>query len=281
MNRLIEYLSNRKKLASFLAIIYFLLVVLPHEQVGLLTVWVFKSSSRATYQTTVTGFGLLLLFIFLFFVYKGYRNQKNKFILPTYLAITIFLMVVSFHMLIIHNIEIIHFAQYAGMAILLYPLVKTISGTIFWSTILGTIDEAYQYFYLSPDRTDYFDFNDIILDLLGAAIGLSIIISHVKNLNKPIPKKWYKSPIILTTIGIIVSTYLLLKTSILQIYPNSELNSDAILLVRKLDPNFWTHIKHLHVKFHIVQPFEGIIIISLLLIGYWIFDMIASKKING
>lgn len=281
MNRLIEYLSINIKLSSFLVLVYFLLVVLPHEQVGLLVVWIFKSASRETYQTTVTSFGIVMLFTFLFFVYKGYRTQQNKVILPSYLFLTIFLMVISYHMLIIHNIEIIHFAQYAGMAILLFPLVKTISGTIFWSTILGTIDEAYQYFYLSPERTDYFDFNDIILDLLGAAIGLSIIISHAKNLNNPIPKRWYKSPIFLTIAGIIVSTYLLLKTSILQVYPIQEGNSNAILLVKKMELDFWTHIKHLHVKFHIVQPLEGVIIISLLLVTYWIFDIIASKKLNG
>lgn len=280
MNKLIEYLSNNTKLNVFLVFTYFLLVVLPHEQVGLLVVWIFKSASRETYQTIVTGFGLLLLSAFLFFVYQGYKDQKNKFILPIYLVLTIFFMILSFHTLIIHNIEIIHFAQYAGMAILLFPIVKTISGTIFWSSILGTIDEAYQYFYLSPERTDYFDFNDIILDLLGAAIGLSIIISHAKNLHSPIPKKWYKSPIILTIIGIVISTFLLLKTSILQVYPSLEGDSNAILLVKKLEPNFWTHIKHLHVKFHIVQPLEGVIIISLLLVTYWIFDFTASKKIN-
>lgn len=47
-------------------------------------------------------------------------------------------------------------------------------------TLLGIIDEAYQYLYLTKKSSDYLDFNDFFLNQIGAAVGIIMYYGFVK-----------------------------------------------------------------------------------------------------
>lgn len=278
MNRSINWLTERKYISFLLLSIYYLMVVLPHEQVGQFVVWVFKEATRATYQITVAVLGSGIFLVFLFYIFQNIKHLAEKRILYLYLFTTVTFMLISFKTLIIHNIEIIHYAQYAILILFLYPLTKTMISSLFWATILGALDEAYQYLYLAPNRTDYFDFNDIILDLLGAAFGIIWIYSFYQN---NIGGKHFKKQIniiISAVIIIVIIVTIGVLTSNLYIYPVDNINLSAIVLVKKIEPNFWSHITHLNVKYHIVQPLEGLIVISLLLFFYFLLEYFGIRK---
>lgn len=72
-------------------------------------------------------------------------------------------------------IEYIHYPQYAIIAILLTLCLdpqreKFLVGRIlFWTTILGIVDEMNQYFFLCSSYGDYLDFNDFFSELAGGS----------------------------------------------------------------------------------------------------------------
>jgi len=76
--------------------------------------------------------------------------------------------------------EYIHYPQYAFLAILLQGAFSTqrhqfpITRIFFWAVLLGIADEAFQYFYICPSYGDYLDFNDFVLNELGAIGGIII-----------------------------------------------------------------------------------------------------------
>ncbi len=260
-----------------IAVIYFFIVVSTHEIVGEIVVAVFRNSSRAFYQTTVLMLGILFILFYIFYLVRKAYIVQHRNLIYWQLFTTLLLAMASFHLLIIHNIEIIHFLQYAIMALLLFPITKTLIGSIYWASLLGMIDEGYQYFILAPEKNMYFDFNDIILNTIGAAFGALFIFVHLKKIRNPIAAKWYKSDILMSLAFISLIVGLLFSVSIVQIYPNNEINN-SIVLVKKMEPGFWSYIKHLNVKYHIVRPVEGTLITLLLFLLFGWFNYLAFKK---
>jgi len=261
----IKWLSERKVLNLILLLIYYLLVVLPHEWVGLQTVKIFGSLTRNQYNLTISALSFIALFIFLLFIFKKVRNSEQELLKWFYFFATILFAILCFKILFVINIEAIHFVQYAGFAVLCFPLFQNFNQTLIISTIAGAIDEAYQYFYLAPQRTNYYDLNDVIINLIGAAFGLILIrclnplVKHYKGI------RFLKSPAIILSFSVCLVILSSFITSLIGLYAT---NSDATyVLVKKMPSSFWTEIPT-KVLYHIVLPIEGLIITILLLLFY-------------
>jgi len=272
IERLINWLMARPIVNVLIALAYYLLVVLPHEQVGIFIAETFKINERAKYNLIFLSLGLILLLLLAIPIIRGIRTHGNSRKVIFYLSATIIFTILSFKFLLVLNSEVIHFPQYAVMAFLLFPLCKNYKEVLFWIIILGAVDEAYQYFYLAPERTDYFDFNDVIIDTLGGAFGLILLRSqNILTLTKT--RHWLRSPITWTCIGLSSILLLLWLTGILYIYPPEKGIEASFLLVKKIPEGFWSIIPP-KITFHIVQPLEGIILILLL----WIFYIPLGKR---
>ncbi len=93
-------------------------------------------------------------------------------------GITFAAMAASMTLVTTTNVEMIHFLQYGLLASLLaqafdhkreyWPLLTL----MFLVTFLGILDELNQYFYLTPNNSAYIDFNDFVLNQIGACAGL-------------------------------------------------------------------------------------------------------------
>ncbi len=76
--------------------------------------------------------------------------------------------------------EYAHYPQYALLAWLLARAMdpdkrRMWAGRIlFWTTLLGIIDETQQYLWLAPSHGAYLDINDFLVNLLGAAAGVML-----------------------------------------------------------------------------------------------------------
>jgi len=76
-----------------------------------------------------------------------------------------------------HPNEYIHYPQYAILAVLLalcidpHRISVPWMRILFWTSLLGFFDEMNQYFYLCKSYGDYLDFNDALMNLLGAQAG--------------------------------------------------------------------------------------------------------------
>jgi VanZ family protein len=76
--------------------------------------------------------------------------------------------------------EYAHYPQYALLAWLLarvldpdrlhWPLVRI----LFWTTLLGALDELLQYVWITRRYSDYLDFNDFLVNLLAACAGMML-----------------------------------------------------------------------------------------------------------
>ena len=101
-----------------------------------------------------------------------YNRHRVRWMLV--LGVWITLAVLAHYLLFVSNIEAVHYPQYAILAIMIYALTGGETVSVVLATLLGAIDEANQYFILYAGRSDlYMDYNDIILNLLGAVFGIA------------------------------------------------------------------------------------------------------------
>lgn len=277
MKRFLVYLSERPLIAVIMLIAYYLLVVLLHQEVSDFIINLVEGVPRNVYQTTVLLIGMFFLLIYLYIIIKNIIIRQWKKEILFYLFVSLLLLVLSFEIIIVHNIEIIHFAQYAGLAVLLYPLAKRFWDTIVWATILGFIDEAYQYLVLKPDGTDYFDFNDVILNVIGVGLGLLLIFSDGFYVYRMEIIKWYKSVTNISLIVLVIIIGILFFSSVIQLYPSVDGSDNYFVLVKVKEVGFWRFVNETIGRFHVVRPLEGIIIIVILTLFYSSMDRVARS----
>mgnify|MGYP001030119080 CR=1 FL=1 len=71
-----------------------------------------------------------------------------------------------------------HYPQYALVAWLLARAMDPgrqrwrVGRVLFWVTLLGAVDELAQYLWITASYSDYFDFNDVLVNLVGAFAGV-------------------------------------------------------------------------------------------------------------
>jgi len=269
MFALVNWLRERPAVNIIVVILFYLLVTLPHEQVGAFIASIFKGQLRASYDFTIL---CLASAIFLFYIIPLFRSifkneDRNK--LLFYFGVTFALTILSINTILILNIELIHFIQYAVMAILFFPLTLRYTDTLFWVTLLGALDEGFQYWFLAPERYDYYDFNDVIINMLGVLFGLLMIrtTEKVHALARNESRSIWKNSVVKGCIGLFVLFVLLWGVNILTIYPDASGNNGPILLVKKIQTSFWTNI-HPNITYHVVRPLEGMIVLILLYLFY-------------
>jgi len=263
MQQFINYLQQNRVINVVLLIIYYLVVVLPHEKVGVIIAKLFKGTSRENYNLiTLLIASVIFIITFLFLAKSLFAHTKKKELAFYYVATTIFVLL-CINVLFVMNVESIHFLQYAVFAILSYPLIKSLTQTLVFTTIAGAFDEAYQYFYLAPQRTDYFDWNDVIINLIGAAIGILILVTCLNRVYVA-NKTFFKSITFYFLCSVVLLVIILLASNVLSVYPNDD---SVFALVKVLPEGFWSYPPGPYVKYHVVMPPEGLIIITAL----WLF----------
>ena len=79
--------------------------------------------------------------------------------------------------LVVAPVEFVHYPQYALLAFL---LARGLPCELAWiaATFLGAVDEAHQLLFLRRGRPDYFDWNDVCLNAIGAGIGVLLAMSQ-------------------------------------------------------------------------------------------------------
>jgi hypothetical protein len=90
------------------------------------------------------------------------------------------LMLLAHRVIVVNAVESIHYPQYALLVLLLAPAVRDLEIAWIVATILGAIDEGYQAMFLPRGAPDYFDWNDVVLNAIGAAIGVVIVVTFSK-----------------------------------------------------------------------------------------------------
>ena len=128
------------------------------------------------------------------------------------------------------------------------------------------IDELYQYVWLSPERTEYYDFNDVLINSIGAGIGLIIIrTKHRQSYHFKWPD-FLRSIELKVIIGLILLMIIGSLTDFISYGPDPDA---SFCFLKRSDIPLWrlVHPKGT-LKFHIVRPWEGLFLTICLLLLY-------------
>ena len=283
MSKLLLWLSERKLFTRLLCGVYLVLVSLLHKQVSNVFDWMRAVLSFKLYDEALLDASLLIALVFVLFLgLKIKKSRKRRSIIMCWFF-TALLVIASHKLLIVFNVEMIHYPQYAILALLVFSLVMNYRKTVFWTTFISVLDETYQYFVIYRDDNDtYFDFNDIILNLVGAGIGVALIYTLTEMGPRPEGAqkagRKFVSPIFLTTSLILIPGVFLYISGLLQFYPGPNSASALIVLSRKAAATgFWT-VPTVGKPFHVLAPIEGILSIAALILCYSYMDYVVKKR---
>ena len=270
MKSAVDWLFKNKLWNALILLIYYLAVVLPHKKFGAFlngTVIKFLGinnntpEGRQQYNVLAISIALIILIAALYYFFKALRTVTDRTKILSLMVFNILLAAIIVRFLFVVNIEFIHFPQYAVFAILIFPIIGNYQSTLIWTTLFGMLDEAYQYFYLAPKDTSYYDFNDVLTNLVGAVFGLLLLRAY--KIEEFAVFRLRTSSFrygILLIVLLIAGLHFL---DILSIYPSDE---HVYHIVRELPGSFWSKA-HPNVVYHVVRPLEG----TLLTIILWIF----------
>jgi hypothetical protein len=278
MKNFLTWLGKNKMITVLLSIILYFSIVTFHDEITTLAIKVRNSIGRDLYNSYLAySFLALLLIILGYFAWHIFRS-KQKLLNIILVALITGIMLFSFKFLMVYSIEAIHFVEYMMLAIILLPLLRSYGETVFWVTILGIIDELFQYFFLVPNF-EYFDFNDNILNLIGAGCGAISVFILWKDAIEIKRSKWYRSPAIITAIGLLLLFFLLLWTGKMTINPTGIPGGDSwFSLNRKGMPDGFWEAAYPGRRFHILRPYEGITMMYLMFAGFFGLDFIQKSN---
>ncbi|MEJ2696143.1 MAG: hypothetical protein P8013_05805 [Candidatus Sulfobium sp.] len=280
MNRLISWLSKRKKISFLISIAYLTAISLGHLKVSGFFDWLKEQLTFGVYDSMMRDLGaVLLLLLSLVLLHHIRKDKRRRTMGIVWWLFTAGLIVGSYEALIVFSVETIHFVQYALLAIPVFALTMSFGETVGWVTLMGALDEAYQYFVLyAGNRTVYLDFNDIILNLVGAGTGVLMIYTLADIESAPLTlrarslKRRLVSPWALTTISVIMAGLALHLSGIVELYPEASAASAPVVLSRKLPPfRFWLR-PDVGKSFHILTPAQGILVAIVLTGVYSLMD---------
>jgi hypothetical protein len=159
-------LSWRWLVCAFLVFVSYLFLHLPITDVldavaGRLGFRIYEAAMQAGFA--VMGVGALVV--------VGVRRSPSWRIAGAAGAALVACAVLIQQSLLVASIENIHYPQYALLAVLLGRAGVAAEASWLAATGLGVIDELYQYLFLPRGRPTYLDWNDMVLNGLGAAFG--------------------------------------------------------------------------------------------------------------
>lgn len=278
---MIHYLSQHKLTAWLIFIAYFLGLVYFHETATDIADWLKYQLTLRVYNVMLLISGLSLSLMTAYYLWRRVvKHPERRIFLLGFLA-TILLMTLALFTLMVVNMEAIHYVQYGILAVLLFPLVKRYEDAFVGTVVLGLVDEVYQYLVLNPDFK-YFDFNDIILNMLGAGAGLLAMAALVSPSTLH-PRRWYRSSAFIFSCIVLIMGSVFSCSGVVSFFPgeNAQHGPYWFSLYRKeLPESFWTYLYH-NRYYHILRPWEGIILMMLLTGFYALIDIFNNRSLSG
>ncbi|NNF08549.1 MAG: hypothetical protein HKN21_17440, partial [Candidatus Eisenbacteria bacterium] len=173
MTRAMMWLGSHKAVTLFLGLIYYILTVVLHDQVQGIFLAAKDQFGLKAYTIGLIAITLGGLLLVTLLILK--KSSPGRRLGLVYWFVSMVLIAVAYIVILVLPSEYIHIAQYAVLALFVYPLCRRFTDTVVWVTILGALDEWYQYAILHADWGIYFDFNDVVLNLLGGGMGAAVI----------------------------------------------------------------------------------------------------------
>lgn len=264
----------RQKPARHLAVlmIYVLFFMTMHVEVGGWLNNVFGGMGRGTYNAIVLGIATLVGITLVLRLSEDWKKLKSKRWLSFTILYSVLALLASYFLLMVINVEAVHFVQYAIFAILLFPFLNSYISVVITCALVGALDEAYQYLYLDT-RAAYYDFNDIFLDTIGGGLGL-IYLKIKGYLERPISKEWYRKVEFILGAMMAVVLVGLMITGNFSVTMNTA-DPAYFTLFKEVPQGFWTYPQGPYARFHILTPIPGLLLIAG---SCWIYGLLGRVE---
>jgi len=173
MNSVLHWLRDHKIVAVFIAGVYSAITTLSHDLVQAPALAVQEIVGMAVWHYTILGIIIVGLFGIITSIVRteGIQDRLTDNRIPIFVLVGLTLLASS--LLMVNSVEHIHMLQYTVMVFLLIPVFGNSFAAMMVAMLLGAVDESYQFFGLH-DWQGYLDFNDIVLNSIGAAWGVAL-----------------------------------------------------------------------------------------------------------
>ncbi len=273
IQQLLHWLHKHPLLNLTFAVVYFVFIFFMHDPLVKVSVLIMNSLSLPIYNKVIAAIFLLSLLLFIVFMFTQLRkNTENRSRKIFYLIITATLMIVHFNTMFEMNIEIIHSLEFTFLAFLLYPLTGRYGAAILFAIPFMLVDEWHQYQILYPDSVEFFEFNDIMMDMYGCAMTmLLLMVAKVSVPQKPVMV--FKRAEFYTLIAGMVIAVLLVQFGYVALYAADKCDHTLLVLNTLKEPQpFWRQFPGREVIYHAMQPIESFFAIPLMALFYFGLD---------
>lgn len=197
--------------------------------------------------------------IFTALLWRGVRGQPQKRLVWGLWLLSIALIFGAWAGLTGNNVELVHYPQYFPEGVLLLALTLSPTEALCWVLLLGGLDEAYQFWLLPRSRVSLYDFNDMYMDLLGGAAGITFAMAFLRC--KFQPARWWSdwrrpgAVLLLSVIGLGVILWAL---GLMLVVTDKTNTHYWFALGDFRAPSFWAHVQENGPKhYHTFTPVEG------------------------
>lgn len=272
----IDSLSRHPRLTFALTLIYFLATSLPHDLGQQATLGAYDRFTKQAVDRAFIAAAILAFAVGAWFCVARIRAARGNGTLPRIITLAVLwlaLFVGSFRWLFYANAEIVHFPQFAILALPLFALTGSHSRTLFAVVVLAVVDEAYQYWFIyNPRFPSLLDFNDVLFDTLGGAAACLLL--HLDGVTGRIPGRpvsWRRSPMLWAPVGVIALFMILRTFGVAGLYPDLEGEERPIQLSRQRMEPYWREIPGGRVH-HVLRPWEALPILAIVVGAFGSMD---------
>jgi len=255
--------------------VYAIGATLPHENVQYVVNQIaIRISHRRLYQSSA-AIAIVEVALLTWILTRAMRDQPARRMLASYWAFTLLLIVATWRLLTANNVELVHYPQYLPEGVALLAITLSPLESIAWVTILGGLDECFQYWDLMGGKLVPYDFNDIYMDLLGGAAGVLIAMAFLRCERRE-PAGWRHLLMrrgVLAILAIASIAIVLTISGVILLYQDKSnahywfaLSRDKPPEYFLVNPMFGPH------KFHTLSPVEGPVLIFATLLAFAALD---------
>lgn len=229
--------------------------ILLHEQANDLARQLVRAMGLSLFLWSTRLLALAGAITILFFLRRGFLSNPDR--LKKLLIFIPFALTLDLS-LIVYPSERIHYLQYGLLTLIAYKAIGKALPAALTAFVFGYLDEAHQYWFIyAHDPTVYFDWNDIVLNLLAAIIALVFLLPEAEPVRK-IPKRNVFAALVVWILADSLLVFLL--------------NPDQYLLGNESRNSFWI-TSGINTHYHVLNAWEGTIILGIILIitlrYYW------------
>ena len=260
MEKITDFLAERKPLNIGLTFAYFIFILFMHDPLVNLSVWLMNGMTMGVYEVVVAISVIVVILTGGFFFIRNLLRKRNRVGLQIILLVLILgALVVHRKVLLVMNIELIHFFQFGLFTLIVFPMTRKLGVTMLIVTFFAYLDELFQYQWLYPERENYFDFNDVITDQLGMGTALLLLMNAGIQPEPVRPmKEWVRAPWFWVFIACLGGIGVLLATQLVVPY-GGDMQAHTLLILNEAQAPlpFWENFMDLGIFYHVLRPWEG------------------------